>query len=70
MKILEDMEDMVFYLALFAVRLAIGMVAVMYVTLRSLKSLKGTTLVEGHWQCGSSATLLHRIRFVPVTSAA
>lgn len=45
-KVLEDMESMVFYLALFAFFLACGMVAVMYVTLRAIKMMKGTTLVE------------------------
>jgi hypothetical protein len=36
----------VFRLAVFAFILAGGMVAVMYVTFRSIKMMKGTTLVE------------------------
>ena len=45
-KILADIETMVLTLAFFAFVLALGMVAVMYITLRAIKMMKGTTLVE------------------------
>ena len=45
-KILADIESMVLTLAVVAFVLAVGMVAVMYVTLRAIKMMKGTTLLE------------------------
>jgi hypothetical protein len=45
-KITADMESTVLLLATFAFVLAAGMVANMYVTLRAIKSMKGTTLLE------------------------
>jgi hypothetical protein len=45
-KILADIESMVLTLAIVAFVLAVGMVAVMYVTLRAIKMMKGTTLLE------------------------
>jgi hypothetical protein len=45
-KIVADVESTLLVLAVFGFLLASGMVAVMYVTLRAIKSMKGTTLVE------------------------
>ena len=45
-KIVADVESTMLILAVFGFLLASGMVAVMYITLRTIKSMKGTTLVE------------------------
>jgi len=45
-KIMADIESTVTILAVFMFLLACGMTAVMYVTLRTIKSMKGTTLIE------------------------
>lgn len=45
-KVMDDVESTILILATFAFLLACGMVAVMYVTLRAIKMMKGTSLVE------------------------